>query len=222
MTKFAKLAIAPDGSIVNRDTGAKSRAKNLTVIDNRVYKAGRLYGYITKNLTNKQIEQITKTSQAREKRQSRAMYKKMYHARALVEPTGDFTVDASIGSAVAQIYTKQGRGWMDVSKMDQSVLNYANTLKAGIKEGKLTKEQADALYEKYMKAQNNDERRKIWNSTACLFEKYGVKYKIEKPRIKGEDDIVDISKETGWDVKQYLIEKDRATPKVTMKFGKFR
>lgn len=218
MAKYLKLAIAPDGSIVSRETGAKSRVKGLNVVDNRVYKAGRLYGYLGKPTASQQAK-IEKVSSQREKRQTQQAYKKMYHERGLIEPTGDFTMDASIGSAVAQIYTRVGRGWMDVSKMNQSVLNYANTLKAGIKEGKLTKAQADALYEKYMKASSNDERRKIWNSTSALFDKYGVKYKIEKARISGEDDLVDISKETGWDVKEYWRQIEREN---LHKVGKLR
>ena len=218
MGKYAKLAIAPDGSIVSRETGAKSRIKGLNVVDNRVYKAGRLYGYIGKPTASQQAK-IEKVSKAREKRQVRQAYKQMYRERGLIEPSGDFSVDASVGTAVSQIYTKVGRGWLDVSKMNQSVLNYANTLKAGIKEGKLTKAQADALYEKYMKAGTNDERRKIWNSTSALFDKYGVKYKIEKPRIRGEDDLVDISKETGWDVKEYWRQIEREN---LHKVGKLR
>lgn len=218
MVKYAKLAIAPDGSIVSRETGAKSRVKGLNVVDNRVYKAGRLYGYIGRPTASQQTK-IEKVSAQREKRQARQAYSKMYHERGLIEPTGDFSFDASVGDAVAQIYSRVGRGWLDVSKMNQSVLNYANTLKAGIKEGKLTKAQADALYEKYMKAGTNDERRKIWNSTSALFDKYGVKYKIEKPRIRGEDDLVDISKETGWDVKEYWRQIEREN---LHKVGKLR
>lgn len=224
MTKYAKLAIAPDGSIVSRDTGAKTRAKGLTVVDNRVYKEGRLYGYLTSNLTTKQQEKIAKVSKEREKRQIRKAYTTMAKTRGLPQIGQDFTVDSAVGAGLMQLYNKKGRGWLDVSKMDQSVLNYANTLKAGIKEGKLTKEQADALYKRYMQAQDNTERRRIWNSTAELFEKEGFKYKIEKSRVKGEDDLVDITKETGVDVKQYWREKqeDAKRPKLQPKFGKFK
>ena len=224
MTKYAKLAIAPDGSIVSRDTGARTRAKGLTVVDNRVYKEGRLYGYLSTKLTTKQKEKIAKASAGREKRQMKQAYTKMLKSRELPQIGQDFTVDSAVGAGLMQLYNKVGRGWLDVSKMDQSVLNYANVLKAGIKEGKLTKEQADALYKKYMQAENNQERRRLWNSTSELFEKEGFKYKFEKSRVKGEDDLVDITKETGVDVIQYWREKeeDAKRPKLQPKFGKFK
>lgn len=224
MTKYAKLAIAPDGTIVARNTGAKIRAKGLQVVDNRVYKEGRLYGYLSTNLTASQKEKIAKVSAGREKRQVKQAYTQMLKMRGLPQIGQDFTVDSAVGAGLMQIYNKVGRGWLDVSKMDQSVLNYANVLKAGIKEGKLTKEQADALYKRYMQAENNQERRRIWNSTSELFEKEGFKYNIEKSRVQGEDDLVDITKETGVDVIQYWREKeeDAKRPTLQPKFGKFK
>ena len=224
MTKYAKLAIAPDGTIVTRNTGAKVRAKGLQVVDNRVYKEGRLYGYLSTNLTASQKEKIAKVSAGREKRQVKQAYTQMLKMRGLPQIGQDFTVDSAVGAGLMQIYNKVGRGWLDVSKMDQSVLNYANVLKAGIKEGKLTKEQADALYKRYMQAENNQERRRIWNSTSELFEKEGFKYNIEKSRVQGEDDLVDITKETGVDVIQYWREKEENAKRPTLqpKFGKFK
>lgn len=224
MTKYAKLAIAPDGTIVTRNTGAKVRAKGLQVVDNRVYKEGRLYGYLSTNLTASQKEKIAKVSAGREKRQVKQAYTQMLKMRGLPQIGQDFTVDSAVGAGLMQIYNKVGRGWLDVSKMDQSVLNYANVLKAGIKEGKLTKEQADALYKRYMQAENNQERRRIWNSTSELFDKEGFKYNIEKSRVQGEDDLVDITKETGVDVIQYWREKeeDAKRPTLQPKFGKFK
>ena len=224
MTKYAKLAIAPDGTIVTRNTGAKVRAKGLQVVDNRVYKEGRLYGYLSTNLTASQKEKIAKVSAGREKRQVKQAYTQMLKMRGLPQIGQDFTVDSAVGAGLMQIYNKVGRGWLDVSKMDQSVLNYANVLKAGIKEGKLTKEQADALYKRYMQAENNQERRRIWNSTSELFEKEGFKYNIEKSRVQGEDDLVDITKETGVDVIQYWREKEENGKRPTLqpKFGKFK
>ena len=224
MTKYAKLAIAPDGTIVTRNTGAKVRAKGLQVVDNRVYKEGRLYGYLSTNLTASQKEKIAKVSAGREKRQVKQAYTQMLKMRGLPQIGQDFTVDSAVGAGLMQIYNKVGRGWLDVSKMDQSVLNYANVLKAGIKEGKLTKEQADALYKRYMQAENNQERRRIWNSTSELFDKEGFKYNIEKSRVQGEDDLVDITKETGVDVIQYWREKEENAKRPTLqpKFGKFK
>lgn len=218
MSKYKRLAIAPDGSIVSRDTGATTRVTDLEVRGNRVYKDGRLYGYLSANLTQKQQSKINKASISREKRQANNQYKKMLKTRALPQLSGKFTVDASVGAGLRTLYNKQGRGFVDVSKMNQQALNFANVLKAGIKSGTLTKEQADKLYDKYLHA-TDKERRGLWNSTNAMFEKYGVKYKVDKPRIEGEDDIVDISDITGFNVRDYWKELEEKETKKNLQAG---
>lgn len=223
MTKYAKLAIAPDGSIVSRDTGAITRVSGLSVVGNRVYRDGRLYGYTSAKLTAKQQAKIEKASVSREKKRASQAFKKMQTNRALPNLSGNFTVDASVGEGLRKVYNKYGRGFVDVSTINQATLNYANVLKAGIKDGTLTKEQADALYDKYLHSQNDDERRRLWNSTNAMFDKYGVKYKVDKPRIEGEDDIVDIKDITGFDVKEYWKESQKKETEINLtKMMKFK
>lgn len=215
MSKYAKLAIAPDGSIVNRDTGATTRVKGLTVVGNRVYRDGRLYGYTSAKLTNKQQSKINTASANREKRRTKQAFKKMQTVRALPNLTGNFTIDASVGEGLRSIYTKYGRGFVDVSRVNQQALNFANVLKAGIKEGKITKEQADRLYAEHLKL-DNDGKRKLWNSVNAMFDKYDMKYKVDKPRIEGEDDVIDIRDITGFDVNEYIKEANKKQTEINL------
>ena len=222
MGKYAKLAIAPDGSIVSRETGALTRVSGLSVVGNRVYRNGRLYGYTSAKLTAKQQAKIEKASASREKRRANQAFKKMQTVRALPNLSGNFSVDASVGEGLRKIYNKYGRGFVDVSMVNQQALNFANVLKAGIKEGKITKEQADALYAEHL-SYDKEGKRRLWNSVNAMFDKYDMKYKVDKPRIEGEDDIIDIRDITGFDAKEYWKESQKKQTEIDLtKMMKFK
>lgn len=76
MSKYKKFALSPSGEIINRATGTLSRVKNLTVEGNRVYKNGRLYGYLGKQ-TKTQQKLSAELDKRRQKRREKARIKEI-------------------------------------------------------------------------------------------------------------------------------------------------
>lgn len=75
MPKYKKLALSPSGDIINRLTGTLDRSKKpLEIRGNRVYKEGRLYGYLGKQ-TKLQQKLSALLDKRRQKRRERALRK---------------------------------------------------------------------------------------------------------------------------------------------------
>lgn len=75
VAKYKKLALSPSGDIINRLTGTLDRSKTpLEIRGNRVYKNGRLYGYLGKQ-TKTQQKLSALLDKRRQKRKARKLKK---------------------------------------------------------------------------------------------------------------------------------------------------
>lgn len=86
MTKYKKLALSPSGDIINRFTGTLDRSKiPLEIRGNRVYKKGRLYGYLGKQTkTQQNLSKVL--DERRQKRKLRKLKKQGITPSVKTEP----------------------------------------------------------------------------------------------------------------------------------------
>lgn len=199
MVKYQKLAIAPDGAIVFRSTG-KIATGNLAVKDNRVYKNGRLYGYIGKP-TKTQLTKIERVAQSPTRKHRAKVVNEVERIRKEgieIPALPDVKTSANIrkwlsavsltGDAVKYLHNSIGiRGEVEISKVTQSRLNYAKVIKKAIDSGKISPVDGDKMIEAMYKASDHATRIKLWNDTAQLFEQLGFKYEIHS-RIKDHEE----------------------------------
>lgn len=197
--KFQQLAIAPDGEIVFRSTG-KIVTKNVTLKGNRAYVDGRLYGYIGKP-TKSQKEKIEKVASGATRKRRAKIKDKAEEIRrqglVIAKPPTVKTAKsirsyinavALQAEAVRYIHKKYGdKGIIEISKIEQSELNYAMVLKKAMRAGKISPYQADILMRQMQSALDNDAKRKIWQATAKYFDKVAYKYTIHS-RVKDSED----------------------------------
>lgn len=196
MAKYKKLAIAPDGRIVSRETGRVVSGEP-ELRNNRVYVKGRLYGYVAKG-TKKQQEQIAKTSANRVKREKAKINKRLEEIKAtgVVNAKDEIeAIDLNSKSATNQVkkylrenrvtaeaikkgYEQGLRGRLEISKREQSLINYGTVLEKAVNAGKLTPKQAFQMLKKMNSALDKDAQNKIWRATAKLFDKLDYKYLI--------------------------------------------
>lgn len=198
MAKYQKLAIAPDGAIVYRNTGRV--VQGLTEQrDSRVYRNGRLYGYIGKP-TKAQQAKIAKVAQnpARKHRAKvQAEVKRIRREGVEIQelPVNKSTKEIKAwlsattltGEAVRFLYRYGNRGEVEVSKLTQSRLNYASVINKAVKSGKMTAQQGDALIKNMYDAKSNEDRLRLWKETAEFFDKVGFKYEIHS-RVKDQEE----------------------------------
>jgi hypothetical protein len=86
MAKYKKLALSPSGDIINRLTGTLDRSKTpLEIRGNRVYKKGRLYGYLGKQ-TKTQQKLSKALDERRQKRKARKLKKQGIIPSVKTEP----------------------------------------------------------------------------------------------------------------------------------------
>ena len=86
MAKYKKLALSPSGDIINRLTGTLDRSKTpLEIRGNRVYKKGRLYGYLGKQ-TKTQQNLSKALDDRRQKRKARKLKKQGIIPSVKTEP----------------------------------------------------------------------------------------------------------------------------------------
>lgn len=198
MAKYQKLAIAPDGAIVIRATGRV--VQGLTEQrDNRVYRNGRLYGYIGKP-TKAQQAKIDKVAQNPARKHRAKVQEEVKRIRREGVQIADLPVNKSdkeimawlsattlTGEAVRFLHKYGNRGEVEVSKLTQSRLNYAQVINNAIKSGKMTPQQGDALIKGMYDAKTNGDRLRLWKETADLFDKLDFKYEIHA-RIKDSEE----------------------------------
>lgn len=198
MAKYQKLAIAPDGAIVFRATGRV--VQGLTVQkDNRVYRNGKLYGYIGKP-TKVQQAKIDKVAQNPARKHRAKVQEEVKRIRREGVEIADLPVNKSTkeikawlsattltGEAVRFLHKYGNRGEVEVSKLTQSRLNYATVINKAVKSGKMTAQQGDALIKGMYDAKTNEDRLRLWKETADLFDKLDFKYDIHS-RVKDQED----------------------------------
>ena len=198
MAKYQKLAIAPDGAIVFRATGRV--VQGLTIQkDNRVYRNGRLYGYIGKP-TKAQEAKIAKVAENPARKHRAKVQAEVKRIRREGVEIADLPVNKStkeikawlsattlMGEAVRFLHRYGNRGEVEVSKLTQSRLNYASVINKAVKSGKMTAQQGDALIKDMYDAKSNEDRLRLWKETADLFDKLDFKYDIHS-RVKDQED----------------------------------
>lgn len=198
MAKYQKLAIAPDGAIVFRATGRVVQGLT-TQKDNRVYRNGRLYGYIGKP-TKAQQAKIDKVAQSPARKHRAKVQAEVKRIRREGVEIADLPVNKSTkeikawlsattltGEAVRFLHRYGNRGEVEVSKLTQSRLNYAAVINKAVKSGKMTAQQGDALIKGMYDAKSNEDRLRLWKETAEFFDKVGFKYEIHS-RIKDQEE----------------------------------
>lgn len=199
MAKYQKLAIAPDGAIVFRATG-KVAIGDLKVKDNRVYKNGRLYGYLGKPTKTQQakIEKVAKSPARKRRAKLQEEVKKIRVEGVTIVPLPTDSTSKSVrqwlsktrltADALRYIRKTYGDyGALEVSKVTQSRLNYAKVIGKAVNSGKLSVKDADSMLKQMYNATKNEDRLKLWKQTAELFDKLGYKYDVHA-RIKDAED----------------------------------
>nr|DAR01780.1 MAG TPA: Protein of unknown function (DUF2680) [Caudoviricetes sp.] len=198
MAKYQKLAIAPDGAIVFRATGRVVQGLT-TQKDNRVYRDGRLYGYIGKP-TKAQQSKIDKVAQSPARKHRAKVQAEVKRIRREGVEIADLPVNKSTkeikawlsattltGEAVRFLHRYGNRGEVEVSKLTQSRLNYAAVINKAVKSGKMTAQQGDAMIKGMYDAKSNEDRLRLWKETAEFFDKVGFKYDIHS-RVKDQEE----------------------------------
>lgn len=198
MAKYQKLAIAPDGAIVFRATGRVVQGLT-TQKDNRVYRDGRLVGYIAKP-TKAQQAKIDKVAQSPARKHRAKVQAEVKRIRREGVEIADLPVNKSTkeikawlsattltGEAVRFLHRYGNRGEVEVSKLTQSRLNYAAVINKAVKSGKMTAQQGDVLIKGMYDAKSNEDRLRLWKETAEFFDKVGFKYEIHS-RVKDQEE----------------------------------
>lgn len=199
MAKYQKLAIAPDGAIVFRATG-KVAIGDLKIKDNRVYKNGRLYGYLGKPTKTQQakIEKVARSPARKRRAKLQEEVKKIRVEGVSISPLPTDSTSKSVrqwlsktgltADALRYIRKTYGDyGALEVSKVTQSRLNYAKVIGKAVNSGKLSVKDADSMLKQMYDATKNEDRLKLWKQTAELFDKLGYKYDVHA-RIKDAED----------------------------------
>ena len=198
MAKYQKLAIAPDGAIVFRATGRVVQGLT-TQRDNRIYRNGRLYGYIGKPSKSEQAKINKVAENPRRKHRAKVQAEVARIRREGVEiqdlPVNKSTKEIKAwlsattltGEAVRFLHKYGSRGEVEVSKLTQSRLNYASVINKAVKSGKMTAQQGDALIKGMYDAKTNEDRLRLWKETADLFDKMDFKYEIHA-RVKDSEE----------------------------------
>lgn len=194
MAKMLRLAMAPDGRIVYKETGRVVRGiittklyKNGTV---GVYRNGRRIG-VTSKPTKAQQQRINKLARTRSKRAERKATKDM------VDYAGDFTsaepsgwegateVKTVYDTFPVKHYDAQGNfirtEWINpLNREQRGKLNYASYLQQMTERGTMTIEEANELWEDYI---NGDDKRKneLWEQAHKKDSEVGYKYLEARP-----------------------------------------
>lgn len=198
MAKYQKLAIAPDGAIVFRATGRVVQGITIQK-DNRVYRNGRLYGYIGKPTKAQQakIDKVAQNPARKHRAKVQAEVKRIRREGVEIQdlPTNKstkeikawFSATTLTGEAVRFLHRYGNRGEVEVSKITQSRLNYASVISKAVKSGKMTAQQGDAVIKTMYDAKSDEDRLRLWKETADLFDKMDFKYEIHS-RVKDQED----------------------------------
>lgn len=177
---LAKLAFAPSGRIVYRANGHVVRAKTFsTKTDSRgvirVYKDGRLYGVIGKP-TKTQSEKISKLDRNRVRRAERKAVKDVVSAS---NPTSLSEAGGWRNSELEkEIYAHYPKGQEPVflTRAQKEGMNLGAALSNAVKDGRLTVDEANEMWDRWEEAQSDIDRSKIWEEVHSKFEEEGYKY----------------------------------------------
>lgn len=208
-SKHPKLAVAPDGRIVDRRTGNVVRAQNLRLVNlpsgraivyryNKDGTQGRLYGYIGKP-TAKQQAEINRKAQNRIKRKEALERKQVRDAvkEASALPNKQTDNNGWLDYVAKRQRWKEDRasGRFNYPNVDeQESMNFATALNEAVDEGVMSIEDANERWEEFTNTPRGKDRSKLWDDLHDYFDEEGYKY-IEghgRKRVGKDGEIVDI------------------------------
>ena len=171
MPKMLKFAVAPStGTLVYRSTGQAVRGE-FTIRDNRVYRQGRLVGYIGKGTKTEQrrIAEIDKRNASARRRSARRKesLRQLAEAETRYQTLGA-TMYESIGGRRVPTYIYTQR--------QISQINFAHLLNRAVSEGKMTREEAIKRWDDYVATESSEGRSERWDDLKGRFEEVGFKY----------------------------------------------
>lgn len=166
-----KFAVGPStGTLVYRATGQAVRGE-YTIRENRVYRQGRLVGYIGKGTKAEQrrIAELDKRNAWGRRRSAR----RKESVRQLAEAETRYqTLGATMYETVGgrrlptYIYTQR----------QISQINFAHLLNRALSEGRMTKDEALRRWDEYVATETPEERSRRWDDLKDRFEEIGFQY----------------------------------------------
>ena len=171
MPKMLKFALGPTtGTLVYRETGQAVRGE-FTIRDNRVYRQGRLVGYIGKGSASQQhrIAELDKRNASARRRSARRKesLRQLAEAETRYQTLGATMYEDVGGRRVpTYIYTQR----------QISQINFAHLLNRAVSEGKMTREEAIKRWDEYVATESSEGRSEKWDDLKGRFEEVGFKY----------------------------------------------
>ena len=171
MPKMLKFAVAPStGTLVYRSTGQAVRGE-FTIRENRVYRQGRLVGYIGKGTKTEQrrIAEIDKRNASARRRSARRKesLRQLAEAETRYQTLGAVMYETVGGRRVpTYIYTQR----------QISQINFAHLLNRAVSEGKMTRKEAIKRWDEYVATESSKGRSEKWDDLKGRFEEVGFKY----------------------------------------------
>lgn len=171
MPKMIKFAVGPTtGTLVYRETGQAVRGE-YSIKDNRVYRQGRLVGYIGKGSASQQrrIAELDKRNASARRRSARRreIRRQLSEAEIRFETLGAVEYETVGGRRVpTHIYTMRER----------SQINFAHLLNRAVAEGKMSRDEAIRRYEQYLNTESSQDRSGLWDDLKNRFEEIGYQY----------------------------------------------
>lgn len=194
MAKMLKLAMAPDGRVVYKESGRVVRGNITTKLYKNgtvgVYRNGRRIG-ITSKPTKAQQQRINKLASTRSKRAERKA------TREVIDYAGDYVSEVPNGwDGATEIktiydtypvphYDANGKFiWTDwitpLNKEQRGRINYASYLQQMTERGSLSIEEANEMWEEYLSA-TDDRRNEMWKEAHKRDNELGYKYLEARP-----------------------------------------
>lgn len=171
MPKMIKFALGPTtGTLVYRETGQAVRGE-FSIKDNRVYRQGRLVGYIGKGSASQQrrIAELDKRNASARRRSARRKesLRQLAEAETRYQTLGATMYETVGGRRVpTYIYTQR----------QISQINFAHLLNRAVSEGKMTRKEAIKRWDEYVATESSEGRSEKWDDLKGRFEEVGFKY----------------------------------------------
>ena len=171
MPKMLKFALGPTtGTLVYRETGQAVRGE-FSIKDNRVYRQGRLVGYIGKGSASQQrrIAELDRRNASARRRSARRKesLRQLAEAETRYQTLGATMYESVGGRRVpTYIYTQR----------QISQINFAHLLNRAVSEGKMTREEAIKRWDEYVATESSEGRSERWDDLKGRFEEVGFKY----------------------------------------------
>lgn len=171
MPKMIKFALGPTtGTLIYRETGQAVRGE-FSIKDNRVYRQGRLVGYIGKGSASQQrrIAELDKRNASARRRSARRKesLRQLGEAETRYQTLGATMYETVGGRRVpTYIYTQR----------QISQINFAHLLNRAVSEGKMTREEMIKRWDEYVNTESSEGRSERWDDLKGRFEEVGFKY----------------------------------------------